>query len=120
MADITMPKASAALAARRRALAPGPDDAFLALSKAVFADGALDRRTKQLIAVAVAHVTQCPWCIEGHVRGARRAGATGEQIMETIWVAAELRAGAAYAHANKALSVLNEVDGGQSGSEGRP
>lgn len=51
MADISMPKASAALATRRHALAPQKDDAFLALSKAVFADGALDKRTKQLIAV---------------------------------------------------------------------
>ena len=111
MADISMPKASAALGAKRHALAPGPDDAFLALSKAVFADGALDKRTKQLIAVAVAHVTQCPWCIEGHVKGARREGASPEQIMEAIWVAAEMRAGAAYAHANKALAVLDQIDG---------
>ncbi|WGR61948.1 carboxymuconolactone decarboxylase family protein (plasmid) [Paracoccus ferrooxidans] len=111
MADISLPKASAALAARRHTLAPAIDDAFLALSKAVFADGALDKRTKQLIAVAVAHVTQCPWCIEGHVKGARREGASPEQIMEAIWVAAEMRAGAAYAHANKALAVLDQIDG---------
>ncbi|KRW94112.1 carboxymuconolactone decarboxylase family protein [Paracoccus sp. MKU1] len=110
MADISMPKASAALGAKRHALAPGPDDAFLALSKAVFADGALDKRTKQLIAVAVAHVTQCPWCIEGHVKGARREGASPEQIMEAIWVAAEMRAGAAYAHANTTLAVLDQID----------
>lgn len=110
MTDIAMPRASAALAARRHALAPEIDDAFVALSRAVFADGALDKRMKQLIAVAVAHVTQCPWCIEGHVRGARRAGASDQQIMEAIWVAAEMRAGAAYAHANKALSVLDEMD----------
>lgn len=112
MADISMPKASAALAARRHALAPDADDAFLALSKAVFAEGALDKRTKQLIAVAVAHVTQCPWCIEGHVKGAHREGATAEQIMEAIWIAAELRAGGAYAHANKALAVLDQIEGG--------
>ena len=110
MTDITMPKASKALADRRHELAPEIDDAFVALSRAVFADGALDKRTKQLIAVAVAHVTQCPWCIEGHAKGARRAGATDQQIMEAIWVAAEMRAGAAYAHANKTLAVLEELD----------
>lgn len=88
MTDISMPRATAALAAKRHALAPETDDAFLTLSKAVFADGALDKRTKQLIAVAVAHVTQCPWCIEGHVKGAHREGASPEQIMEAIWVAA--------------------------------
>ncbi|MDO5706882.1 MAG: carboxymuconolactone decarboxylase family protein [Paracoccus sp. (in: a-proteobacteria)] len=111
MTDITLPKASKALADRRHALAPAIDDAFIALSKAVFADGALDKRTKQLIAVAVAHVTQCPWCIEGHTKGAKRAGATDEQIMEAIWVAAEMRAGAAYAHSNKTLAVLEEMEG---------
>lgn len=106
MTDLRFPKATRALAERRRALAPSAEEAFQAFSKAVFADGALDRRTKQLIAVAVAHVTQCPWCIEGHAKGARRAGASDAQIMEAIWVAAEMRAGAAYAHSIKTLDIL--------------
>lgn len=93
---------------QRHALAPETNDAFRAFSKAVFADGALDRRTKQLIAVAVAHVTQCPWCIEGHVKAARSAGASPEQVMEAIWVAAEMRAGAAYAHSIKALDLMED------------
>ncbi|MFN3293112.1 MAG: carboxymuconolactone decarboxylase family protein [Gemmobacter sp.] len=108
MTGISMPKTTRAHAERRHALAPGPDDAFLAFSKAVFAPGALDARTKQLIAVAVAHVTQCPWCIEGHVKAARREGATGSQIMEAIWVAAEMRAGAAFAHSVKALDLIGD------------
>jgi len=108
MADIRFPKATPEHAKRRRELAPEADDAFRAFSKAVLADGALDKRTKQLIAVAVAHVTQCPWCIEGHVKGARRNGATPEQIMEAIWVAAEMRAGAAFAHSIKTLDLLAE------------
>jgi len=58
--------------------------------------------------VAVAHVTQCPWCIEGHVKAARRVGATQEQIMEAIWVAAEMRAGAAFAHSIKALDLMED------------
>ncbi len=49
-------------------LAPEPLTAFKAFSAAVFADGALPGFTKQLIAVAVAHVTQCPYCIKGHSR----------------------------------------------------
>lgn len=106
MSDISMPKATRAHADKRHALAPGPDEAFHAFSKAVFAPGALDARTKQLIAVAVAHVTQCPWCIEGHVKAARREGATGEAIMEAIWVASEMRAGAAFAHSIKALDLI--------------
>ncbi len=107
MADIHMPAATRELAEQRHALAPAQEEAFRAFSRAVFAEGALDKRTKQLIAVAVAHVTQCPWCIEGHVKGATREGATPEQIMEAIWVAAEMRAGASYAHSLKALDTIN-------------
>lgn len=73
----------------------------------MFEDGALDGRTKQLVAVAVAHVTQCPYCIKGHTRLASKAGASDEQIMEAIWVAAEMRAGGAYAHSSLALDTLN-------------
>jgi AhpD family alkylhydroperoxidase len=94
------------IAARRKELAPGVHDAFEAFSRAVFADGALPELTKQLIAVAVAHTTQCPYCIQGHTRLAHRAGASDEQIMEAIWVAAEMRAGGAYAHSTLALETL--------------
>jgi AhpD family alkylhydroperoxidase len=72
----------------------------------VFAPGALPERTKQLIAVAVAHVTQCPYCIRGHTRAALRLGASGEEVMEAVWVAAEMRAGGAYAHSALALDVI--------------
>lgn len=96
------------ISARRKELAPGIHDAFEAFSSAVFAAGALDEKTKQLIAVAVAHVTQCPYCIRGHSRLAKRKGATPEEIMEAIWVAAEMRAGGAYAHATLALEAIGE------------
>lgn len=112
MPDLRFPKPTRATAERRRALAPEAEDAFRAFSKAVFAEGALDPRTKQLIAVAVAHVTQCPWCIEGHVKAARREGASGNEIMEAIWVAAEMRAGAAFAHSVKALDLLEDEAAG--------
>jgi len=85
------PQASAELARKRRELAPKQLDAFKAFSAAVFADGALPAVTKQLIAVAVAHVTQCPYCIKGHTAGALKQGASEAQIMEAIWVAAEMR-----------------------------
>lgn len=98
------------IAAQRKALAPHTHDAFEAFSKAVFADGALDERTKQLIAVAVAHTTQCPFCIQGHTKLAHRKGATDEQIMEAVWVAAEMRAGGAYAHSTLALEALNSLE----------
>lgn len=106
--DETMyPQPNADLARKRRELAPKPLDAFKAFSAAVFADGALPNVTKQLIAVAVAHTTQCPYCIKGHTAEALRHGATEAQIMEAIWVAAEMRAGGAYAHSNLALDVMN-------------
>lgn len=108
MSDLRFPEVTCAHAERRHALAPEADDAFRAFSAAVFADGALDARTRQIIAGAVAHVTQCPWCIEGHVKAARRVGATPEQLMEAIRVAAEMRAGAAFAHSVKTLEFLEE------------
>lgn len=102
------PATTPELAARRKELAPDVHDAFENFSHAVFANGALPEVTKQLIAVAVAHVTQCPYCIKGHTRLAHRKGATDEQIMEAIWVASEMRAGGAYAHATIALHALHE------------
>ena len=67
---------------------------------------------KQIIAVAVAHVTQCPYCIKGHTKAAQRAGATPQELMEAIWVAAEIRAGGAYAHSVLMLDALNAEPGG--------
>jgi AhpD family alkylhydroperoxidase len=98
------------LAARRRELAPATHSAFEEFSRTVFAAGALDPKTKQLIAVAVAHVTQCPYCIQGHTELASREGADAKQIMESIWVAAEMRAGGAYAHSTLALHTLAAHD----------
>lgn len=103
MTDSSDRSARVAIAARRKQLAPDTHDAWEAFSRQVFAAGALDPATKQLIAVAVAHVTQCPYCIRSHTKAALRAGATEEQLMEAIWVAAEMRAGGAYAHSTLAL-----------------
>jgi AhpD family alkylhydroperoxidase len=100
------PAATKSLAAQRQNLAPDAAAAFKEFSRSVFADGAISAKTKQLIAVAVAHVTQCPYCIRGHTSGAIAHGATPEQIMEAIWVAAEMRAGGAYAHSTLALDTI--------------
>ncbi|HLI12667.1 MAG TPA: carboxymuconolactone decarboxylase family protein [Alphaproteobacteria bacterium] len=115
MADTLYPPPSAALAKKRRALAPEIEAAFDAFSQKVFADGALPAKTKQLIAVAVAHVTQCPYCIRGHTKAALRHGATEAELMEAIWVAAEMRAGGAYAHAAVSLTAMAEAGGAQPG-----
>lgn len=109
MSHTMYPESSAALSARRQTLAPKPLDAFKNFSQQVFANGALPEKTKQLIAVAVAHTTQCPYCIRGHTRAALRTGATENEIMEAIWVAAEMRAGAAYAHSVLALDEMERI-----------
>lgn len=84
----------------------------------MFTDGELSAKTKQLIAVAAAHITRCEYCIKGHTDGALKSGATAEEIMEAIWVAAEIRAGAAYAHSIIALETLsNASPGGTETSE---
>jgi len=108
MASEIYPPGTAEIGARRRELAPGIHKAFDAFSEQVFADGALPAKTKQLIAVAAAHVTQCPYCIAGHTKLAHRAGASDEEIMEAIWVSAEMRAGGAFAHSTVALHALDD------------
>jgi AhpD family alkylhydroperoxidase len=95
------------IGAAGRELTSAQQTAFDAFGKVVFADGALSAKMKQIIAVAVAHVTQCPYCIKGHTKAARRAGATPQELMEAVWVATEMRAGAAYAHTALMLDTLN-------------
>jgi AhpD family alkylhydroperoxidase len=111
MSDKMYPSTTRELAQQRRDLAPTAQAAFDAFGKAVFADGALPAKVKQIIAVAAAHVTQCPYCIKVHTKGAQRAGATPQELMEAIWVAAEIRAGGAYAHSVLFLDTLNAEPG---------
>ena len=106
MTESMYPPSSPEIRHRRRELAPDIHKAFDAFSQKVFAAGALPAKTKQLIAVAVAHVTQCPYCIRGHTEAALRHGATHEELMEAIWVAAEMRAGGAFAHSTIALNTM--------------
>ena len=108
MTETLYPPATTEIAQRRKELAPEIHEAFQTFSRAVFSSGALPEKTKELIAVAVAHVTQCPYCIAGHTRLARRKGASDQEIMEAIWVAAEMRAGGAYAHSTIALHILED------------
>jgi AhpD family alkylhydroperoxidase len=75
MTQTIYPQPDAQIAARRKELAPGIHHASQEFSRQVFAEGPLDEKTKQLIAVAVAHVTQCPYCTGGHTKAALRNGA---------------------------------------------
>ena len=104
----------------RRQLAPEASAAFGHFGKAVFADGALSAKAKHIIAVAAAHVTQCPYCIRGHTRAALREGATHHELMEAIWVAAEMRAGAAFAHSIIAIAEIAEADGSEANKHSQP
>jgi AhpD family alkylhydroperoxidase len=109
VSDPLYPAASRPLNETRKRIAPDIHDAFHAFSQKVFTDGALPSKTKQLVAVAVAHTTQCPYCIRGHTKAALRSGATPEEIMEAIWVAVEMRAGGAYAHSLLAIEEMEKA-----------
>jgi AhpD family alkylhydroperoxidase len=85
-------------------LAPEPMVAFDALNAAVFKDGALTLKLKELIAVAVAVTTQCPYCIHVHAKNAKAAGATDAELAEATMVAAALRAGGAVTHGTHAIT----------------
>lgn len=106
MGENLYPKATKEIAEKRTSLAPEAYEAWNHFSKTVFKDGELSEKTKHLIAVAVAHVTQCPYCIRSHTRQALHSGASKAEIMEAIWVAAEMRSGAAMAHSAIALDEM--------------
>lgn len=108
MENSLYPAATRELGKKREQLTPETLNTWRTFSRQVFTEGALPAKTKDLIAVAVAHVTQCPYCIRAHTRSARQKGATEKEIMEAIWVAAEMRAGAAIAHSALAIDVMNE------------
>ncbi len=72
--------------------------AFADFDAAAMADGAIPKKYKELMAVAVALTTQCQYCLAVHTDFARKAGATEEELTEVTFVAAALRAGAAVTH----------------------
>ena len=86
------------------ASAPEALKAFWAFDKAAMAAGAIPVKYKELMAVAVAFTTQCPYCIEIHAKKAREAGASDQEIAEVVGVAAALRAGAAITHGTHAFA----------------
>jgi AhpD family alkylhydroperoxidase len=84
-------------------LAPAAWEGFVAFDKAVMADGAIPARTKELMAVAEALTTQCPYSIEIHTKKAKAAGCSEAELAETVMVAAALRAGGAITHGTHCL-----------------
>ena len=84
-------------------LAPEVTKAFWAYDKLSTAEGAIPKKYKELMAIAVALTTQCSYCIELHRQAAVKAGVTEQELAETIHVAAALRAGAAITHGSHLL-----------------
>ena len=85
---------------------------FLALDRVVGRDdGAIPCKYRELIALAVACTTQCPYCLDVHARNARTAGATRTEIAEAALITAALRAGAAVTHGALALKLYDQTKG---------
>lgn len=91
-----------------RDLAPEAFRAFIEFDQKAFKDGAIPSMYKELMALAIAQITQCPWCIQAHTKKAAMAGATDEQIGETTFVSMAMAAGAAWSHGGLALQCLQE------------
>ena len=93
-------------AAKLRALIPDVYAGYSATHRAAIADGALDRKTKELIALAVAVATRCDGCIASHARGAARTGATPEEVAEALGVAILMQGGPGTVYAPRALDAF--------------
>lgn len=98
------------LAPKVRGLAQTEFDAFMAFNDAAMrAGGAVPKKYRELIALAVATSTKCAYCIDMHTRGAEEAGATAEEIAESAFVAAAVNAGGVMGHSLLALRIHDEV-----------
>ncbi|UOQ94857.1 carboxymuconolactone decarboxylase family protein [Halobacillus shinanisalinarum] len=89
-------------------LAPDAFRAFVNFDKKALAAGELSAKVKELIAVAVAHTTGCPYCIDLHVKNVKKQEASKEEVAEAIMVATALKAGSAIAHGVNALNTYDE------------
>ncbi len=72
-------------------------------------DGNIPRKYRELIAVAVAHTTQCVYCIEVHTKNAKKVGASKREVVEAVLLAAALRAGGAAAHGSLAVKFYHQA-----------
>src|SRR4026209_2643376 len=93
-----------------KTLAPADYEAWVGLNKIIArTDGAIPRKYREIIAVAVACAIQCPFCIEAHSQAAGASGATREEVVEATRVASAIRAGAATTHGTMALKFFEQV-----------
>ena len=101
-----------AYAASLKEYAPKESEAFFNLKHtAERADGVIPAKYRELMSVAVALTTQCAYCIDSHVKNAVEAGATREEIAETVFIAAALRAGGAVGNGLLAMRLFDEAKG---------
>jgi len=97
-----------------KTLAPVEFSGFIALDNVVGRnDGAIPRKYRELIALAVACTTQCPYCLDVHSRNAQTAGATRTEIAETAFITAAQRVGGAVTHGLLARKLLDQARGNQ-------
>jgi AhpD family alkylhydroperoxidase len=101
-------------------LAPKEFSTFVEFDKTVGRDdGAIPRKYRELMALAVASTTQCPYCLGVHTRAAKRAGATRQEVTEAVMIAAALRAGAAVTHGALTLKLFDAVGESKGAVEGQ-
>ena len=85
--------------------------AFLEMEKAAFADGALAKKNKELIAVGISVVMDCESCMQWHIEQAAKAGATNQEVLEAVEVGIEMGGGPATVSARFALDVMESAFG---------
>jgi len=85
-------------------------DSWMDYHNTVFQDGALSRKTKELTAVALAHITTCPYCIRGRVLNSKKQGATDNEVVEAIYVGMRFAMGAPYAYSSIAFEAADALD----------
>lgn len=90
--------------------APQESSAFMNLKHtAERADGVIPVKYRELMSIAVALTTQCAYCLESHIQNAKNAGATKDEIAETVFIASAIRAGGAVGNGLMAIRIFEEV-----------
>lgn len=107
MSDSLYPKENVKHLKRLKDLAPEQLQAFTKFEKAVFQEGKLTKKEKEIIAVTIAHVTQCPYCIDSHTRKAKAQEASLEELAEAVFVVSSVEAGGAVTHSTHMQNALD-------------
>ena len=98
--------------------APELNDAWMGYHNEVFAEGKISKKDKQLIGFACAHMTSCPYCIRSRTKLALAAGASAEEIAETVFIAMRLAIGQPYAYSSIAFENFDKMENKEDVTEG--